>query len=158
MLFERTMETPVGRVLICADERGVCALRFHAREIRADASPVLDAAQRELEEYFAGRRRVFSVPLSIRGTAFREKVWRALLEIPYGQTAAYGEIARRIGSPKACRAVGMANHANPLPVFVPCHRVVGAHGGLTGYAGGLEIKRILLEIERNHIGKDNAEI
>lgn len=147
------METPVGRILICADETGICALRFHAGEIRKDASPLLDLAQRELEEYFAGRRRAFSVPLSMRGTAFQMEVWRALMEIPYGHTAAYGEIARRIGREKACRAVGMANHANPLPIFVPCHRVVGANGKLTGYAGGLEIKQILLGIERN-----NAEI
>ena len=152
------METPIGRILICADADGICALRFHAGEISNDASPLLDLAQRELEEYFAGRRRAFSVPLSMRGTAFQEAVWRALMEIPYGQTATYGGIARRIGRDRSCRAVGMANHANPLPVFVPCHRVVGANGKLTGYAGGLEIKQILLQIERENIGNNNAEV
>ena len=153
MQFERSLETPIGRILICADALGICALRFHAEEIKNDASELLDLAQKELEEYFAGRRRAFSVPLSMHGTAFQQAVWHALMEIPYGQTAAYGQIARRIGREKACRAVGMANHVNPLPIFVPCHRVVGANGRLTGYAGGLEIKQILLQIE-----KDNAEV
>ena len=147
MLSERTLDTVIGRILVAADGRGISALRFHAQCVRWDQSPLLDLAQRELEEYFAGRRRAFSVPLSIHGTPFQEKVWRALAEIPCGEIVTYGEIARRIGNPKACRAVGMANHANPLPVFLPCHRVVGADGRLTGYAGGLEIKRKLLKIE-----------
>lgn len=145
--FERVIETPVGKLTLCADETGLCALKFGAQSVRADASPLLDQAQRELEEYFAGRRSVFSVPLSMHGTAFQEKVWRALTKIPYGETISYGELARRVGNEKACRAVGMANHVNRLPIFIPCHRVVGANGKLTGYAGGLEIKRILLETE-----------
>ena len=147
MQFERVVDTPIGKLNICADENGVCALRFFAAGSRNDACALLDAAQRELEEYFAGRRRVFSVPLSIHGTAFQEKVWRELIKIPYGCTASYKDIARNIGNERACRAVGMANHVNPLPIFVPCHRVVGANGRLTGYAGGLDIKRRLLEIE-----------
>ena len=150
MQFERVIETPIGKLTLCVDESGICALKFGAQGDRADASPLLDAARRELEEYFAGRRRAFSVPLSIHGTPFRLRVWNALLEIPYGETISYGELARRIGNPKACRAVGMANHVNPLPVFVPCHRVVGKGGKLTGYAGGLEIKEILLDLERKH--------
>ena len=147
MQFERVIETPVGRLTLCADEEGISALKFGAQSDRADASPLLDHARRELEEYFAGRRRAFSVPLSIHGTPFQEKVWRALMEIPYGQTITYGELARRVGNAKACRAVGMANHVNPIPIIIPCHRVVGANGRLTGYAGGLDIKRILLETE-----------
>lgn len=147
MQFERVMETPIGRVTLCADADGICALKFGACSCRADESPVLDQAQRQLEEYFAGRRRAFSVPLSIHGSDFQMKVWRALMEIPYGETVSYGELARRIGNPRACRAVGMANHVNRIPIFIPCHRVVGASGKLTGYAGGLEAKRILLETE-----------
>lgn len=145
--FERVIETPVGKLTLCADEAGLCALKFGAQSVRSDALPLLDQAQRELEEYFAGRRSVFSVPLSIHGTAFQERVWRALMEIPCGETITYGELARRVGNEKACRAVGMANHVNRIPIFIPCHRVVGANGKLTGYAGGLEIKRILLETE-----------
>ena len=144
------METPIGRILLEADENGVCALRFHACKAVSDAHPVLDMAELELNEYFAGRRRRFSVPLSIHGTDFQKKVWRALTEIPYGATASYLDIAEAVGNPKACRAVGMANHVNPLPVFVPCHRVVGKNGKLTGYAGGLEMKQFLLELERTH--------
>ena len=146
----RHIETPIGRLKLCADGDGLCALRFAATGEEMDAAPVLLQAERELEEYFAGRRTAFSVPLSMHGTPFQLRVWRALTEIPYGETLSYGELARRIGNPKACRAVGMANHVNPLPVFVPCHRVVGANGGLTGYAGGLDIKRLLLELEREH--------
>lgn len=147
MQFERVMETPIGRVTLCADADGICALKFGACSCRADESPVLDQAQRQLEEYFAGRRRAFSVPLSIHGSDFQMKVWRALMEIPYGETISYRELARRIGNPRACRAVGMANHVNRIPIFIPCHRVVGASGKLAGYAGGLEAKRILLETE-----------
>ena len=147
MRFERVIDTPVGKLTLCADEAGICEVKFGAQSSRADASELLDQAQRELEEYFAGRRRVFSVPLSIHGTPFQEKVWRALMEIPHGETVSYGELARRVGNPKACRAVGMANHVNRIPIIIPCHRVVGANGRLTGYAGGLEIKRILLETE-----------
>ena len=146
----RHIETPIGRLALCADGDGLCALRFAATGDAMDAAPVLLQAERELEEYFAGRRTAFSVPLSMHGTPFQLRVWRALTEILYGETLSYGELARRIGNPKACRAAGMANHVNPLPVFVPCHRVVGANGGLTGYAGGLDIKRLLLELEREH--------
>ncbi len=151
---ERTLETPIGKIGIRADESGVCALLFHTEEDKNDASCLLDRAQRELEEYFAGRRMVFSVPLSIKGTPFQEKVWRALRDIPYGETRTYGEIAAAAGNDKAARAVGMANNKNPLPVFIPCHRVIGAGGKLTGYAGGLKIKEILLGIEernRDHV-------
>ena len=144
------MNAPIGAVTLCQDEGGLCALRFGGNGGRMDETPLLLQAQRELEEYFAGRRSSFSVPLSMHGTPFQLRVWRALTEIPYGETLSYGALARRIGNPKACRAVGMANHVNPLPVFVPCHRVVGANGGLTGYAGGLDIKRFLLELEREH--------
>lgn len=111
-------------------------------------SPLLAQAARELGEYFAGIRRTFTFPISVQGTPFQQEVWRALRSIPYGQTRTYGQIAAQIGRPKAVRAVGMANHRNPLPIVVPCHRVVGADGSLTGYAGGLDIKTLLLRLEK----------
>jgi methylated-DNA-[protein]-cysteine S-methyltransferase len=101
----------------------------------------------QLEEYFAGSRRTFEVPLALAGSPFEQRVWDALLEVPYGTTVSYGEIARRIGEPTAARAVGIANGRNPVAVIVPCHRVIGADGGLTGYGGGLERKRFLLDLE-----------
>jgi len=104
--------------------------------------------KRQLEEYFAGERTIFDIPLAPEGAPFEREVWRALEEIPYGETVSYGEIARRVGQPTAARAVGTANGRNPIAVIVPCHRVIGADGSLTGYGGGLERKRLLLELER----------
>ena len=147
----RHFESPIGRLKLCADGDGLCALRFAAAGEEMDAAPVLLQAERELKEYFAGRRTAFSVPLSMHGTPFQMEVWAALRAIPYGETRSYGELARRIGRPGACRAVGMANHVNPLPILVPCHRVVGADGHLTGYAGGLDVKKYLLELEGVHV-------
>ena len=111
------------------------------------ACPLLEEAARELDAYFQGRRRTFAVPLAPAGTPFQQRVWAELREIPFGATASYGEIAARIGNPRACRAVGMANHRNPIAILIPCHRVVGRSGSLVGYAGGLDIKRALLELE-----------
>lgn len=106
--------------------------------------------QEQLGQYFQAKRREFTIPLLLEGTSFQKKVWAALLEIPYGETRSYLEIARAVGNPKACRAVGMANNRNPIAILVPCHRVVGADGNLTGYAGGLERKAYLLELERGN--------
>lgn len=149
--FVRRAETPIGALTLASDGEALCAVEFGGDSLRMDAVPVLLQAERELAEYFAGRRKAFSVPLCMRGTAFQMEIWRALACIPYGETLSYGELAARIGRPKASRAVGMANHNNPLPIFVPCHRVVGADGRLTGYAGGLEIKKFLLELEGIHV-------
>ena len=99
-------------------------------------------------EYFSGRRQVFTLPLALEGTPFQHRVWEALRKIPYGSTCSYGEVAAAVGNPKASRAVGMANNRNPLPVLIPCHRVIGADGGLVGYGGGLDIKKKLLALER----------
>ena len=115
---------------------------------RGVRTPLTDEAFRQLQEYFAGERRRFELPCELRGTDFQKKVWSALETIPYGQTRSYGDIARMVGSPKAVRAVGAANGKNPLWIVVPCHRVVGADGSLTGYAGGLEMKKRLLELEQ----------
>lgn len=112
-------------------------------------TPLLDRAARQLDEYLAGTRRKFDLPLAPAGTPFQQKIWKCLLSIPYGQTRSYGQIAQAAGNPKACRAVGMANNKNPLMIFIPCHRVIGADGSLTGYAGGLDVKTRLLELERS---------
>ena len=133
----RTIETPIGPLTLQADEAAVTAIRFGAGGAE-DASPLRDAAE---------ARRTFDLPLAPHGTAFQQRVWAALRAIPYGETCTYGELAAAIGSPNASRAVGMANHRNPISIVIPCHRVIGANGTLTGYAGGLEIKRTLLALE-----------
>ncbi len=148
-MFERLMESPVGPLTLRAEDGALTAILYgDHRTGRAGEDPVLDQAEAELREYFAGYRKVFAVPVHLSGTAFQRKVWAALREIPYGETATYGEIAARIGNPRACRAVGTANHNNPISIVVPCHRVIGADGGLTGYGGGLAAKAYLLALER----------
>jgi methylated-DNA-[protein]-cysteine S-methyltransferase len=156
------VDSPVGRLRVVAADDGLVGLYYpehsnaarHARNAGAEDAerhPVLDVARRELAEYFAGRRTAFEAPLapaSVRGgTDFQLAVWNALLTIPFGETRSYGEVARLIGRPSAVRAVGAANALNPLSIFVPCHRVIGGAGSLTGYAGGIEAKRWLLEHE-----------
>jgi methylated-DNA-[protein]-cysteine S-methyltransferase len=113
----------------------------------AEGDPLLERVAAQIDEYFAGRRRAFDLPLAPRGTPFQRRVWDSLLEIPYGATQSYGAIARRIGQPTAVRAVGLANGRNPIAIIIPCHRVIGTDGSLTGYAGGLAIKRALLALE-----------
>ncbi|BCJ85478.1 methylated-DNA--[protein]-cysteine S-methyltransferase [Effusibacillus dendaii] len=113
-------------------------------------SPLLDEVRNQLSDYFAGRLRTFTLPLDMRGTPFQKDVWQALPQIPYGTTVSYGQVANMIGKPKAVRAVGAANGANPVPIIVPCHRVIGSNGKLTGYTGGLSIKQFLLELEGVH--------
>jgi methylated-DNA-[protein]-cysteine S-methyltransferase len=112
-------------------------------------TPLIKKAAKQFGEYFDGKRKNFDLPLRMKGTVFQVKVWNALKKIPYGKTVSYGDIAAIIGNPKACRAVGMANNRNPIAIIVPCHRVIGKDGSLTGYAGGLELKRQLLELEQN---------
>ena len=142
---------PIGWLGLADDGRGISRVCFAGDSEPADGDTdgtvLTRQAAAELAEYFAGTRRTFTVPLSLKGTDFQLAVWQALREIPYGQTRTYGEIARAIGRPGAARAVGMANHANPLLILTPCHRVVGKNGKLTGFACGLEVKRQLLELE-----------
>lgn len=146
----RWMDSPIGGLRLHASAGLLTAIEFDAQprgEVAPD--PVLDVAQAQMVEYFAGERRVFDLPLAHDGTEFQRKVWSELGRIPFGETASYGEIARRLGyEPVVSRAVGAANGANPLPIVVPCHRVVGSDGSLTGYAGGLERKRTLLALEQ----------
>jgi len=111
-------------------------------------TPLIKKAALQFEEYFNGKRKTFNLPLIMHGTVFQKKVWKALQNIPYGKTVSYGEIAAKIGNPKACRAVGLANNRNPISIIVPCHRVIGSNGSLTGYGGGLELKQQLLDLEK----------
>lgn len=147
-MYQILLHSPIGQLTLSGTEAALTALDFGDRRGEGDRpSPLLERAARELAEYFEGTRRVFTVPLAPAGTPFQRRVWDALAEIPYGETASYGTIAAKVGSPRACRAVGMANHRNPIAIFIPCHRVVGADGALTGYAGGLDRKERLLALE-----------
>lgn len=143
-----TMQSPIGLLTIEETDGAITALRFGGETVSPPPTPLLQRAAQQLTEYFDARRRRFDLPLRPQGTAFQQAAWSALCDIPYGQTRTYAQQAAAIGRPKACRAVGMANHCNPLPLFIPCHRVIGAGGKLTGYAGGLAIKRFLLELEQ----------
>ena len=148
-------ETPVGPLTLVSDGQALAAVVFEqpSRPVRllAQTEPgtdaVLEETRRQLDDYFAGRRRGFELPLAPRGTAFQSRVWGALREIPFGMTRSYGHLAEALGSPKAVRAVGGANGANPIAIIIPCHRVIGASGELTGFSGGLHRKRFLLALE-----------
>ena len=149
-----TVQSPIGELLLLADDAGLRGLHMQdgpgpvTLEPAWRASPDdFDAVGHQLAEYFAGERAAFDVPLALEGTPFQRTVWGALQDIPYGQTISYGELARRIGRPSAIRAVGLANGRNPVSLIVPCHRVIGGDGSLTGYGGGIERKRFLLELE-----------
>lgn len=150
-MFAHIYAFPFARMLI-AEEAGALVRVDFADVLSAGSidreTPLLREAARQLNEYFAGRRRVFDLPLRPAGTPFQQKVWQALQTIPYGQTRSYQEIAGQIGNLKACRAVGYANHNNPIAIIIPCHRVIGKSGRLTGYAGGLELKERLLRLEQ----------
>jgi O-6-methylguanine DNA methyltransferase len=144
------METAVGWLTLVASERGLREIRFGAEPGAARHADTTEDAERQLREYFAGRRREFELKLDWHGTAFQQEVWRALLRIPYGSTVSYADIAAAVKRPRAFRAVGGANRRNPWPIVVPCHRVIGSDGSLTGYAGrsGVGIKDRLLKMER----------
>jgi methylated-DNA-[protein]-cysteine S-methyltransferase len=147
----RWIDSPIGGLRIHVSAGLVTAIAFGADAPRGSraSDPLLDRAETQLGEYFAGERTEFDLPLASEGSEFQKKVWSELQRIPYGETASYGDIARRLGyEPGISRAVGAANGANPIPIVVPCHRVIGANGSLTGYAGGLERKRTLLELEQ----------
>ena len=156
MLFYNEMESPVGKLKLAASADALVAILWE-RELPNRIKlgtlsynpnqPILIETERQLQEYFVGTRNEFHLPLEPAGTEFQKQVWRALREIPYGQTRSYLDLAKRIGSAKAVRAVGAANSKNPLSIVVPCHRVVGANGALTGFAGGLEVKAKLLAHE-----------
>jgi methylated-DNA-[protein]-cysteine S-methyltransferase len=142
-----TVETPIGPLLLHAVEGRLSRIEFGAPTACTSSAPPFPEAEAQLHAYFAGELERFELPLARGGTPFQRTVWDALAEIPYGTTTTYSELAARIGRPSACRAVGAANGRNPLPVILPCHRVLGAAGALTGYGGGLERKRHLLALE-----------
>lgn len=143
-----TLPSPLGALTLYEEQGALVRLAFGTTDSSQPTTLLLTAA-RQLAEYFSGARRAFSLPLAPRGTAFQQAVWAALEQIPYGQTLSYAELAALLSRPKACRAVGGACHANPLPVLIPCHRVLGARGQPTGYAGGLERKLFLLDLEHS---------
>ncbi len=149
-MSEWIMESPISRLRLVSDGAALTAIEFHADGPVASGAPVdrvLRETVRQLGAYFDGRLRVFKLPLAPQGTPFQRAVWEALLAIPYGTTTSYGEIAERVGRPRAVRAVGAANGANPIPIVIPCHRIIGKSGALTGYGGGLSIKEHLLKLE-----------
>lgn len=150
MRYELVIESPVGLLTLGSDGENLTELRFGNQGKNLKPCPVLVETARQLAEYFAGVRREFLIPLKPEGTEFQRSVWTALCSIPYGSTATYGEIAAKICNPNGCRAVGGANNRNPIAIIVPCHRVVGANGELTGYAGGLQVKKFLLDLERKY--------
>jgi methylated-DNA-[protein]-cysteine S-methyltransferase len=155
-LSYKFMASPVGELKLIASDEGLVAVMWESsrpQPVALDASvenptcPLLLRTEKELNEYFSRKRKAFTVPLDMRGTHFQKQVWEALLAIPFGETRSYGQIANQLGNPKATRAVGAANGQNPIPIIVPCHRVIGANGSLTGFGGGLEIKEQLLALE-----------
>ncbi len=157
-LFYTTFESPVGPLLLAGDPNALCLVRFenskrslapHAgwKQNRAAFAEVI----RQLQAYFCGELKEFDLPLALEGTDFQLRVWSALRTIPYGETISYARLAARIGNPKAVRAVGLANGSNPIPIIIPCHRVIGSDGGLTGFGGGLSTKKKLLELESKQL-------
>lgn len=153
-MYKTYLETPVGELELVEEEAGLCSISFDRpgkyRDVQEWETALLSEAKQQLQEYFEGKRKEFTLPLSLHGTEFQLRDWNALLKIPYGETRSYGEIARAIDCPKGFRAVGAANHRNPLVIVVPCHRVIGGDGKLVGYGGrgkGLDTKEFLLKLE-----------
>jgi len=156
-LFCKVMESPVGKLQLIATDKALVAVLWENDKpqrvrlddlVANDQHPVLVETERQLKEYFAGKRKKFSVALDMRGTRFQKDVWEALLAIPFGETRSYAQLAKQLGNPRATRAVGAANGRNPVSIIVPCHRVIGSSGKLTGFAGGLEVKAHLLNLEK----------
>ena len=149
-------KSPIGNLIIVEEENAIIKLCFKEQEItnikdiQEFETPLLKKAKKQLEAYFEGKRKKFDLALRLNGTSFQNKVWKALLNIPYAKTCSYKDIAQNIGNENASRAIGNANNKNPLPIFIPCHRVIGSNGKLIGYAGGLDIKIKLLELERKN--------
>lgn len=165
--FTKIISSPVGALTLVASDNGLAAVlwpkdppgRVVLPALKADpAHPLLMETERQLQEYFAGNRTTFTLKLDFVGTAFQKKVWQALAAIPFGETRSYADIACNIGNPKAVRAVGAANGKNPISIIVPCHRVIGSNGKLTGFAGGLPVKALLLKMEASGGGKETRSL
>ena len=172
MIAYTTMDSEVGRLLIASSDHGLLRIAFlqhgvgeevsrlekvYPGETLVEDSTKNQDALNQLQEYFQGRRRVFTLPMELRGTDFQRSVWEAVAGVPYGETRSYGDIARKLGKPKACRAVGGANGANPIPIVVPCHRIIGSDGSMTGFGGGIPIKEKLLALEKASMIKGNTD-
>jgi methylated-DNA-[protein]-cysteine S-methyltransferase len=161
LILKSKLTTPVGELHVFASEKGIRGILWpesnltkfdiDAKRVKPSESPIFENLSRQLEEYFSGKRRSFDLPLDPIGTEFQMSAWKALTEIPFGETRTYGQQAKIIGRPKAARAVGAANGKNPISIVVPCHRVIGKNGNLTGFAGGLCTKQKLLKHERDQI-------
>lgn len=153
MKYQKSIDTKIGTISIIEENQKIIAIQMkEEKEAVLKETPLLKETEKQLIEYLEGNRKSFQVPLNPKGTEFMKKVWTALQKIPYGETRTYEEIAKKIGSPKAARAVGMANHVNPIPIIIPCHRVIGKNGKLVGYALGMKKKEFLLELEKR--GRD----
>lgn len=179
MIYIGGVQTPLGKFIMASNEKGIIKLSLPSERetdfmgelerlfgksciVDEDTSglrnPINERLKEELLEYLGGMRKNFTIPLDLNGTPFQKRVWNELLKIPYGKIKSYGQIARELGKPKAARAVGMANNRNPVPILVPCHRVVGSDGSLVGYGGGLEFKKFLLELEGVRFSGDRCVI
>lgn len=152
-MYKAYYQSPIGVFRITSDEDGILDISFEEefqKEVCSELPAVLEAALKQLDEYFQGKRKTFDLKLKLNGTEFQQRVWKQLMEVPYGETANYGQIAKAVGNEKASRAVGGANNKNRIPIVIPCHRIIGSNGSMVGYAGGLWRKEWLLQHERNN--------
>ncbi len=147
MIYSKTIKTPIGKLGLYADDTNLLRITFCAADEKDNSNKILTETEKQLQEYFSGKRREFTIPLKLKGTEFRKKVWEQLQKIPFGETISYQELAERVGNYNKARAVGNANHYNPIPIIVPCHRVVRKSGDLGGFGGGLNVKEYLLKLE-----------
>ncbi len=158
MIYFWTTQTPIGTLTLAEKNKALAWVSFFTPDFSEETCQMktafLEKVEQQLTEYFSGKRKNFNLPLWVEGTDFQQKVWDELQKIPYGETISYGELARRCGNPKACRAVGMANNKNRIAIIIPCHRVIGINGKLVGYAGGLDIKSKLLDLEYSKKGAE----
>lgn len=143
-------DTYAGRIGIAEEDGAITHLTFSERDWTVEETDLIKETKRQLDEYFAGKRKEFDIPTRLEGTEFQKRVWEELRKIPYGKTVTYKDIAEAVGCPKGFRAVGLANNRNPISIIYPCHRVIGSNGSLTGYGGGLDVKEKLLELERGN--------
>ncbi len=143
-------DTYAGRIGIAEEDGAITHLIFSERDWTVEETDLIKETKRQLDEYFAGKRKEFDIPTRLEGTEFQKRVWEELRKIPYGKTVTYKDIAEAVGCPKGYRAVGLANNRNPISIIYPCHRVIGSNGSLTGYGGGLDVKEKLLELERGN--------
>ncbi len=154
MKYGKIINTKLGKILIVEEKNEIIEIQINdenKNDIVIKNTEILNKTAKQLEEYLSGKRKKFDIPLNPQGTDFNKKVWKALLTIPYGQVKTYKQIAEQIENPKAFRAVGMANHNNPIPILIPCHRVIGTNGKMIGYALGLKMKKFLLELEKENV-------